>query len=183
MPVAARGVIAAAAFALAGASFVLLAYAWAGGGDRALPSYTFDDCVLDADGNPAGGVPGFEPCREVVPNLTAEYRSAWAGLAISLAGAGLLLIVLARRPISRDWAYGALSCVAAVFVIVSLSIILGSVEVDVIGGSAPRPDDAFESTAKRLFLAGLALVPAGAVVRRFAPRAPARPAGTPKAAD
>ena len=149
-----------------GAGVVVTSYAVAGGGDRSHPSYGLPEggCVID----PISSLPQFEACPEVSPSeLEGEYRAAWVGVAASLAGGGLLLAILVLRSVPRGTAYTGLGAVAGGFLFASLLIYLSSFELDLLGGSIPRPTDAFDDAAKVLLVAGLLLIPAGALVRRL----------------
>jgi hypothetical protein len=96
---------------------------------------------------------------------TRRVPAAWIGVAAGLAGGGLLLTILGLRSVPRGTAYAALGAVAGGFLFASLLIFLSSFEFDLLGGSIPRPPDAFDEAAKVLLVAGLLLVPAGEVVR------------------
>jgi hypothetical protein len=163
----------AVALALAGPWVVLVAFGSAGGGDRPRPHVglleTGVGCLSDTRDyrlhttTPAPTCPDIPP-----PGLEAEYRAAWIGLALSLVGSALVLLILGLRPTPGRRVYWLLGAMSGTALLTAALIALASIDLELTsGGSEPDPRDAFDRVSVVLFVEALVLVPIGILVRRL----------------
>ncbi len=163
----------AVALALGGPWIVLVAFGSAGGGDRPRPHVGLLEkgvgCLSDTRDYRLQTTTPAPTCPDILPpELEAEYRAAWIGLALGLVGAALVLLIVGLgKPRGRS-AYWLLGAISGTALLASAVIALSSLNLEFTsGGSEPDPRDAFDRVALVLFVEALALVPIGILARRL----------------